>query len=206
MYTESAWCHDGRWVDARTGMAAGMTSKAPRWIQSARESWTNRGDQRPDFAVDPGPGQESVWDYPRPPAVVSDTRPVEVRSVDGPLLASATRSIRVLETSHPPAFYLPPYAVSPDALVPAPGRSHCEWKGQAEYVAVAGSRDPVGWRYPRPYSEFEAYAGWVSFYPGRVDCTVDGESVQPQAGGFYGGWITDDVVGPFKGEPGTNGW
>ena len=101
---------------------------------------------------------------------------------------------------------LPPESVAPGRLVLVPGTSHCEWKGKAEYLAIEGTNEPVGWRYPDPYAEFADQAGWVSFYPGRVDCTVDGEAVRPQVGGFYGGWITDDVVGPFKGEPGTSGW
>ncbi len=125
---------------------------------------------------------------------------------DNGVLATTNQSVRVLETSHPPSFYLPPDSVAVGRLVVVPGSSHCEWKGAAEYVAVAGTDVAVGWRYPAPYSEFAAYAGWVSFYPGRVRCTVDGEVVRAQAGGFYGGWITDDVVGPFKGEPGTSGW
>ena len=183
-----------------------MTDSVPDWLRAARDKWTNRGTSRPSFAVDPGPGQESVWDYPRPPAVVPDDRTVEVHDHDGHLLARTARTVRVLETSHPPAFYLPADSIVPGALDVATGSSHCEWKGRAEYVAVAGSADPVGWRYPSPYAEFADHAGWVSFYPDRVRCTVDGEVVRPQAGGFYGGWITDDVVGPFKGEPGSQGW
>lgn len=182
-----------------------MGSELPDWARVGREKWSNRGHQRPDFADAPGPGQESVWDYPRPPAVVPDVRRIEVHAPDG-CIASTNRAIRVLETSHPPAFYLPAEDVDPGRLVPARGSSLCEWKGEAEYVAVAGTTDPVGWRYARPFAEFAAYAGWVSFYPDRVTCTVDGEVARPQAGGFYGGWITDDVVGPFKGEPGSSGW
>ena len=91
-------------------------------------------------------------------------------------------------------------------LVPTRGSSHCEWKGRAEYLAVAGTTEAVAWRYPSPYEEFAAHAGWVACYPARFRCTVDGEVVRPQPGGFYGGWITDDVVGPFKGEAGTGGW
>ena len=177
----------------------------PAWLQQARDGWQYRGARRPPFAEDPGPGQESVWDYPRPPVVVPDRRAVEVSEAQG-LVASTDRSVRVLETSHPPAFYVPPESVIPGRLVRVPGSSHCEWKGAADYVAVAGTTEPVGWRYPDPYPEFVDYAGWISFYPGRVRCTVDGEVVRPQAGGFYGGWITNDVVGPFKGEPGTSGW
>jgi uncharacterized protein (DUF427 family) len=137
--------------------------------------------------------------------VVPDTRKVEVIDAQQ-LVASTDLSVRVLETSHPPAFYLPPESINPERLALAPGSSHCEWKGRAEYLALAGTTEPVGWRYPDPYPEFAGYAGWVSFYPGRVRCTVDGEVARPQAGGFYGGWITDDLVGPFKGEPGTSGW
>ena len=182
-----------------------VRNDTPKWLQHARDGWHHRGEQRPPFAEEPGPGQESVWDYPRPPVVIPDRRAAEVAHSNG-LVASTHRSVRVLETSHPPAFYLPPEAVIPGQLVRAPGSSHCEWKGAAEYVAVAGTTEPVGWRYPDPYPEFADYAAWISFYPGRVRCTVDGEVVRPQAGGFYGGWITDDVVGPFKGEPGTSGW
>lgn len=177
----------------------------PGWARRARAAWTNRGDRRPSFAVAPGPGQESVWDYPRPPAVVADDRLVEVVGPDG-LVASTRGAVRVLETSHPPAFYLPPEAVVPGALVVVGGRSVCEWKGEAEYVGLTGGGGDVGWRYPHPFPDFSAWAGWVSFYPDRITCRVDGEVARPQAGGFYGGWITDDVVGPFKGEPGTQGW
>ena len=86
------------------------------------------------------------------------------------------------------------------------GSSHCEWKGEAEHLAIAGTDEPVAWRYPRPYEEYVEIAGLVSFYPARVACTVAGERVRPQAGGFYGGWITDEIVGPFKGDPGTSSW
>ena len=172
--------------------------------------WTYDGSRRPDFAELPGSGQESVWDYPRPPAVVPDNRPIEVDGPNGPI-ARATHSIKVCETSHPPSFYVPADSIVDGALFVTYGSSHCEWKGAAEYLSVEdpsrGARsDAVGWRYPSPYPEFAEYAGWVSFYPDRVECRVDGELARPQAGGFYGGWITDDVVGPFKGEPGTNGW
>lgn len=180
------------------------TARTPQWLQQARSQWKNTGAVRPSFAAEPGPDQESVWDYPRPPAVVDDTRSVEVRSAAG-TIATTARSIRVLETSHPPAFYLPGDAVN-GSLVVVDGRSHCEWKGQAEYLAEPESQQVIGWRYPRPYSEFAAWAGWVSFYPDRVACYVDGTRVTGQAGGFYGGWITPDVVGPFKGDPGTSGW
>ncbi|MGH1491241.1 MAG: DUF427 domain-containing protein [Acidimicrobiales bacterium] len=182
-----------------------MANEVASWLQSARESWVNRGDSRPDFALTPRPDQESVWDYPRPPAVVTDQRTVEVSDANG-LIARSSSSLRILETSHPPSFYLPPDSIEPGRLVPTVGSSMCEWKGSAEYLALSKDGRPVAWRYRKPFPEFEPYTDWVSFYPDRVQCRVDGELVRPQAGGFYGGWITDDVVGPFKGDPGTSGW
>ncbi len=146
-----------------------------------------------------------MWDYPRPPAIVPDGREVVVADDHG-TVASTDRSLRVLETASPPAFYLPPESVIAERMVVVPGSSHCEWKGEAEYLAVVGTSDVVGWRYPAPYPDSVALAGWVSFYPGRIRCAVAGEVVRPQAGGFYGGWITDEIVGPFKGEPGTGSW
>ena len=168
-----------------------MSSDPPTWLQQARDQWKHRGRDRPPFAEEPGTDQESVWDYPRPPAVVPDGRSIEVAHL-GDLVARSATSVRVLETSHPPAFYLPPESVLPGRLVPTSGSSHCEWKGAAAYLAVAGTTEPVAWRYPNPYPEFADQAGWVSFYPGRVACSVDGETVRAQAGGFYGGWIPDD--------------
>jgi len=146
-----------------------------------------------------------VWDYPRPPAVVADNRRIEVHSGDL-LIASTTSAVRILETSHPPSFYLPPESVVDGVLTAVPGSSHCEWKGKAEYVAVSSTAQRIGWRYLEPYPEFAHCAGYVSFYPDAVECFVDGERVRPQAGGFYGGWITDEIVGPFKGETGSSGW
>lgn len=158
--------------------------------------------------IEPGPGQESVWDYPRPPAIVPDPRLVRVE-LDGVLVGETRRAIRVLETSQAPAFYLPPEDLDWSHLDPSGGASFCEWKGQADYLAVVveGSRiDDAGWRYREPTTRFEVIRDHVSFYPGRVDCFVDGERAEPMPGGFYGGWITNEVVGPFKGAPGTLGW
>jgi len=113
----------------------------------------------------------------------------------------------VLETASPPTFYVRPADVNWTFLVPAGGESFCEWKGIARYWALAGSPSTVvGWSYPSPSHEFDELAGWLAFYPGRVACFVAGERVVPQPGSFYGGWITADVVGPFKGEPGTSQW
>lgn len=168
--------------------------------------WNFKGQERPDFAVEPGPGQESVWDYPRPPALKLCKRLVEV-SDGGSVVARTTASCRLMETASPPAFYLPPGDVNWDHLIETPGSSICEWKGAARYWALAKNPGlPVGWDYPRPRARYERLKAYVSFYPGRIDCFVDGEPVEPQPGQFYGGWITSDVVGPFKGEPGTGHW
>ena len=168
--------------------------------------WNYRGQKRPDFATEPGPGEESVWDYPRPPLARRDTRTVEVR--DGSrVIATTSRAFRIMETASPPSFYLPAEDVDTEALVLIAGSSVCEWKGAAQYWALAANpHTPVGWSYPRPRARFEMILGCLSFYPGRIECRVDGQRVVPQPGRFYGGWITDEVVGPFKGEPGTGHW
>jgi uncharacterized protein (DUF427 family) len=157
----------------------------------------------------PGHGQESVWDYPRPPRVEPSDEVVEIR-LGGEVVARTTRSLRVLETSHPPTYYLPLDAFAEGVLRPAAGSSYCEWKGHASYydlVSAARTAPRAGWTYPRPSPGFEALVGHVAVMPGAMDaCTVDGEVVVPQEGGFYGGWITSRVVGPFKGGPGTRGW
>jgi uncharacterized protein (DUF427 family) len=167
--------------------------------------WKHTGARRPDFAVDPGPDQESVWDYPRPPAIVDDSREVEVR--DGERRIAITRAaVRVLETASPPTFYLPPDSLEAGALVPTEGASFCEWKGAARYWALEGRSEPVAWSYPSPSQRFARLRDYVSFYPGKLECFVAGERVQPQPGGFYGGWLTAEIVGPVKGEPGTGHW
>ncbi len=152
---------------------------------------------------------ESVWDYPRPPRLEPSSERVVVTHA-GLVLADTTASLRVLETSHPPTYYLPTSAFASGVLRPAEGASWCEWKGRASYLdLVVGDRVLTGiaWTYPEPSSGFEALRDHVALYPGRVDqCTVDGEVVQPQPGNFYGGWITSRVTGPFKGGPGTSGW
>jgi uncharacterized protein (DUF427 family) len=126
------------------------------------------------------------------------------------VVADTRRTLRVLETSHPPVYYLPLEDVAAGALRPAPGTSWCEFKGTAHYLdVVAGSQvaERAAWTYPEPAAGFEALVDHVAIYPGRMDrVTVDGHMVRPQEGGFYGGWITDRVVGPFKGGPGTRGW
>lgn len=152
---------------------------------------------------------EFVWDYPRPPRV--EPVPDQIRIVvDGVTIADTARAVRVLETSHPPTYYVPPEDVRRDLLSPGAGRSTCEWKGAATYHSLTvGDRriEDVAWSYERPRPGFEGLAGYLAFYPGRVDeAWVGDERARPQAGGFYGGWITSRVSGPFKGEPGTIGW
>lgn len=169
--------------------------------------WNYRGQQRPDFAEEPGPDQESVWDYPRPPVPVKCDSLVEVK-LGTLLIASTSKSLRVLETASPPTYYLPPDAVDMSQLVRSDDGSFCEWKGQATYWALAQqpTGTPVGWCYEGPSERFAAIDGYLSFYPARVECYVDGERVRPQPGAFYGGWVTNRIVGPFKGEPGTGHW
>ena len=148
--------------------------------------------------------RERVADYPRPPGLVVSEQLIEVRAL-GQVLAQTRRSLRVLETFHPPTYYLPPEAMRLEWLEPAVGHSFCEWKGVASYfsVVVGDQRlERVVWSYADPTPAFAALAGWFALYPGRMDgCWVDGERVEPQPGGFYGGWITSGVEGPFKGDP-----
>lgn len=149
-----------------------------------------------------------MWDYPRPPRLAVDEREVVVKC--GQLVVATTRrAIRVLETASPPTFYLPWTDVVPGLLEAAAGTSWCEWKGEARYWTLAGAGrrlERVAWSYPAPRSGFAAIREHVAFYASRLDCFVAGEPVRPQPGAFYGGWITAEVVGPFKGEPGTSGW
>ena len=152
---------------------------------------------------------ESVWDYPRPPSLEQTDRHVIVE-LGGVIVADTHRAWRVCETSHPPVYYVPREDVADGILSPARGGSWCEWKGPATYWTVtAGGQEEeaAGWSYEDPTEPFAPMTGAVAFYPARMDrCTVDGEVVRPQPGGFYGGWITSDLVGPFKGEPGTSHW
>jgi uncharacterized protein (DUF427 family) len=159
--------------------------------------------------VIPLPGQESVWDYPRPPRVEPSRERIRI-VLGGELILDTTDSLRVLETSHPPVYYLPRSEFCPGALEPAPGSSFCEFKGTAGYLTVRGGgqvRERSAWFYPQPVAAYAALLDHVAVYPARMDrCEVDGEVVRGQSGGFYGGWITSRIVGPFKGGPGTLGW
>lgn len=159
--------------------------------------------------IAPGPGQESVWDYPRPPRLEAVTERLRIVFGDE-TVANTTGGYRVLETSHPPVYYLPPADFSPHALEPAAGHSFCEFKGIAAYWdVVSGTKraERAAWSYPDPAPAFETIRNFVAVYASRMDaCFVGGEQVQAQEGDFYGGWITSKVVGPFKGAPGTRGW
>lgn len=155
-------------------------------------------------------GQESVWDYPRPAVAESTPKRLQV-ILGGRVIADTTRGVRTLETSHPPTYYFPPEDIADGALKPVDGRSLCEWKGQARYFDVLGGDgrylSRAAWAYPDPTPAFRPLTDYVAFMPQQMDrCIVDGEIVRPQDGDFYGGWITDDLAGPFKGGPGTWGW
>ena len=153
--------------------------------------------------------EESVWDYPRPPKVEATGEHVVIE-LGGAVIVDTVDPRRVLETASPPTYYLPLADVVAGALEPVDQTTYCEWKGTAQYFSVRGGfRVEVGaaWHYPDPAPGFEDLRGHVAFYSGRMDrCTVDDEVVQPQPGELYGGWITSRIRGPFKGEPGTEGW
>ena len=177
--------------------------RTERLMRLAR-AWAS--SSQPARRIEPGPGQESVWDYPRPPAVEQLDAHVQVFAGEV-CIADTTRAMRVLETASPPTFYLPPGQIDWSLLEHIEGSSYCEWKGLARYWSLKGDPSrPVAWSYPKPRTSFTRIANFLSFYPGRVACTVDGQQVRAQPGGFYGGWITDEITGPFKGEPGTGHW
>jgi uncharacterized protein (DUF427 family) len=159
--------------------------------------------------IEPKPGQESVWDYPRPPKLEPVRERIRV-VLDNLTIADTRNALRILETSHPPTYYVPPEDVRAGTLVPARKRSMCEWKGQARYFdVVAGSKQAAeaAWSYPHPLPSFAALHDYVAFYAHAMDaCFVGHERVDPQGGTFYGGWITNRIVGPFKGAAGSWGW
>jgi uncharacterized protein (DUF427 family) len=166
-------------------------------------------NKKPFNRVEPGPGQESVWDYPRPPRLEKSSDHIEV-VFGGRVLAETQEAYRVLETSHPPVYYLPMKDVDEGMLEAVSGQTYCEFKGPATYYDVVTENKRArraAWTYPRPTQPFRALVDHLAVYPTAMDaCYVNGEQVQPQEGDFYGGWITSRVVGPFKGAPGTLGW
>ncbi|MGC9502143.1 DUF427 domain-containing protein [Baaleninema sp.] len=165
--------------------------------------------RKPPQRIEPGAGQESVWDYPRPPRLEDSSKRIRV-VFNGETLTDTQQAKRVLETSHPPVYYIPPEDIKTEYLVKTARASFCEWKGSAGYYTVkVGDKtaENAAWFYANPTPAFASLRGYVAFYPSRMEaCYVDDERVQAQAGDFYGGWITKDIVGPFKGEPGTWGW
>ena len=171
-------------------------------VLAAREQWRYRGQERPPFAIEPAHGQLSVWDFPRPPMSEPVPATLTVRAGDQ-LLAKTERGIRICETAGAPTYYFPPEDVIAEVNGQGPG-SICEWKGLAESVTVGGIRD-AGWRYIRMFPAFAELHEWIAFYPMQVDCFVGDEQVTPQPGGYYGGWVTRELVGPIKGEPGISG-
>ena len=154
-------------------------------------------------------GQESVWSYPRPPAIERTSKMIQVFFADT-LIAETQRAWRVLETSHPPVYYIPVLDIEMSYLHPITPSSGCEWKGRAQYfdVCVSDQRAPrSAWSYPLPTERFEVIKDHIAFYAQKRErCLVEGEEVESQPGEFYGGWITQDIVGPFKGVPGSFGW
>jgi uncharacterized protein (DUF427 family) len=159
--------------------------------------------------IQPEPGQESVWDYPRPPRLEDVDKHIQV-IFNKIVIADTHHAKRVLETSHPPVYYIPPSDIKMEYMIRTPQSSFCEWKGLASYYTVAvGDKKAVNaaWFYPAPTDTFATLRDYVAFYAHLMDaCYVNGEKAQPQPGNFYGGWITSDIVGPFKGSPGTWGW
>jgi uncharacterized protein (DUF427 family) len=174
-----------------------------------RAKWRNFPRVRPPDIVAPGPGQESVWDYPRPPRVESVLARVRVE-LGGRVVADSTRALRVCETSSPPVYYVPPSDIDLECVAPSQRTSFCEWKGVARYWTVQSAgrvAKDAGWSYPEPDEGYEAIRDYLSFYPRRVDgCYVGEHRVTPQPGFYYGGWVTPDLVGPFKGVPGSEAW
>ncbi len=159
--------------------------------------------------VEPKDGQESVWDYPRPPLLQQVVKRIRI-VFNGETIADTTRAWRVLETSHPPTYYLPLEDIRQEFLIAEVGSSYCEWKGRANYYSVrVGDKtaENAAWYYPNPTGIFAPIKNAVAFYAGMMDaCYVGEEKATPQPGGFYGGWVTSEIVGPFKGEAGTEGW
>jgi uncharacterized protein (DUF427 family) len=184
-------------------------SREPDAVARARARWRRALRERPPAIVPPGPGQESVWDYPRPPRVEPVAARVAVEHA-GVAVADTRRALRVLETAGAPTYYLPTEDVRTELLEPAPHTTLCEWKGLASYWTLRIGDERVrdaAWSYRRPDPHYAALRGHFAFHAGRVDtCTVGGERVTPQPGAYYGGWITRAVVGPFKGGPGTESW
>ena len=173
-------------------------------VRAAREKWRYRGGDRPPFAHRCASHQESVWDFPRPPRIETVSRRLSAVA-DGEPLATTERGVRVVETAGAPTYYFPPQDVRLDVLQFNATITFCEWKGVAREFD-AGVVDQAGWRIEQVFEDFAVLEGWCSFYPAAVHCFVDGIRVDAQPGGYYGGWVTPELAGPIKGEPGTEHW
>lgn len=186
-----------------------MANPTSQGVEDGRGQPASARRERPREIVTPGPGQESVWDYPRPPRVESVSQRVRVE-FGGMVLADSVRAYRLLQTGTPPVYYFSPVDVQMAHLLPSARTTTCEWKGVAEYWSVrVGERvaENAAWSYPEPDEGYEVIRGYLAFYARKMDaCYVGTHRATPQPGGFYGGWITPDIVGPFKGEPGTENW
>ena len=175
-----------------------------------REKWRTFPRVRPVAIVAPGPGQRSVWDFPRPPVIEPVSRTVRIE-FGARVIARSDRALRICETASPPGYYLPTADIATGVLLRSSRTSFCEWKGEARYWTVqVDGRAPAkdaAWSYPQPYPEYAEITDHVAFYPRRMDgCYVGDELVEPQPGFYYGGWVTRDLTGPFKGVPGSEGW
>jgi uncharacterized protein (DUF427 family) len=186
-----------------------LVNVVPKALLAARQKWVWVGDERPPWASTPNSGQISVWDFPRPPRLEREERRVRVEFA-GRGVAESDAAWRVLETASPPTIYVPLTDVDHTLLHASGAGSVCEWKGRAAHLTLrVGGRESedAAWSYADPFPEFERLAEAIAFHPGRVDrCTLGGVDVESQAGGYYGGWITADLAGPFKGPRGTQDW
>lgn len=178
-------------------------------ITPEQRKWRELARSRPTHIETPGPGQESVWDYPRPPRIESVTRAIRVE-FGGRIVAQSTRALRIVETSSPPAYYFPTADVVSQCLQKTEDPTFCEWKGEAQIWSIEFAHQfscAAAWCYPHPEPGFESIANHFAFNASRVDaCYVGDQKVVPQPGEYYGGWITPEIVGPFKGEPGSETW
>lgn len=184
-----------------------MQNKKEDDLQRARDGWSNRGNTRPAFAIEPKEGQRSVWDFPRPPVIEKVTHRVVIKH-QGQTIVDTQKALAVLETASPPTYYIPREDIDMDLLEQTPGKSSfCEWKGKATYwVLKENNNQSVAWSYKNPYPEFEELKDYLAFYPQHLDCFVGEYPVKAQSGEFYAGWITPELTGPFKGDSGTGHW
>ncbi len=178
-------------------------------LVAARRKWRWVGRKRPAWALPPGPGQRSVGDFPRPPRIEREERSVRVE-LAGRIVAETLDALRVVETASPPTIYLPERDVAPGLLEQSGTEAICEWKGVARHFTLRVPPRLVldaAWCYTDPFSGYRELASHIAFHPARVDlCALDGTVALAQPGGYYGGWITPELVGPWKGEPGTEDW